>query len=336
MKRIAHARLGRTDIHRAVVTVPAYFNDAQRKATIAAGTIAGLEVVRVINEPTAAAIAYGLDDKTGEKGATDGANVLIFDLGGGTFDVSVLRIEGGIFEVKATGGDTRLGGEDFDAAVVKFLVEDLKKRHKVDIGDDLRALARIRQAAEKAKRSVSGNAVAKVEVAFGGEDYVLELSRSKFESLNKAYFDKTLETVKRVLKDSKLDPKEIDDVVLVGGSTRIPMVQDILKEFFGGRELCRSINPDEAVAYGAAVQGAILAGVRHQKCTDLLLMDVTALSLGIELDGGQMSILIPRNTSIPCSIFTTADKEGDFAESLDVRVFEGERPNVEALMHQQP
>lgn len=331
MRRIAEARLGRNDITKAVVTVPAYFNDAQRKATMVAGQIAGLEVLRVINEPTAAALAYGLDEKAGAKSKA-GSNVLIFDLGGGTFDVSALRIEDGMFEVKATGGDTRLGGEDFDAAVVDHLAAELLRLHKIDVGKDGKALARIRSAGEKAKRVLSSNNSAKVEISIDGEDYALDLTRATFESLNEAIFTRTIEVVTRVLKDAKLEPSDIDDIVLVGGSTRIPQVQDLLRKYFNNKELCRSINPDEAVAYGAAVQAAILSGVRHPSCTDLLLVDVTALSLGIELEGRQMSIILPRNTSVPCTKtrqFTTDATEA-FQDFLKVKVFEGERPSTDA------
>lgn len=332
MRRIAEARLGRNDITKAVVTVPAYFNDAQRKATILAGQIAGIEVLRVINEPTAAALAYGLDEKTGAKGKVGGSNVLIFDLGGGTFDVSALHIEDGMFEVKATGGDTRLGGEDFDAAIVDHLAAELLKLHKVDVSNDGKAKARLRTAAEKAKRALSSNNSTKVEVNIDGEDYTLDLTRVTFESLNEAIFARTLDTVKRVLTDAKLEPADIDDIVLVGGSTRIPQIQDLLRTYFNNKELCRSINPDEAVAYGAAVQAAILSGVRHPQCTDLLLVDVTALSLGIELEGRQMSIILPRNTSVPCTKtrqFTTDATEA-FQDFLKVKVFEGERPSTDA------
>lgn len=294
-----------------------------------AGQIAGLEVLRVINEPTAAALAYGLDEQNSGKGGTD---ILVFDLGGGTFDVSALHIDGGMFEVKATGGDTRLGGEDFDAAIVNHLAAELLRLHKVDVANDGKALARIRSAAEKAKRALSSNASTKVEVVVDGEEYMLDLTRSTFEQLNEALFNRTLDTVKRVLVDAKLEPSDIDDIVLVGGSTRIPQVQDLLRKFFNNKELCRSINPDEAVAYGAAVQGAILSGVRHPACTDLLLVDVTALSLGIELEGRQMSIILPRNTSVPCKKtrqFTTDATEA-FQDFLKVRVFEGERPSTDA------
>lgn len=330
LRRIAEARLGRNDITKAVVTVPAYFNDAQRKATMAAGQIAGLEVLRVINEPTAAALAYGLDEKNGKH--ENGTNVLIFDLGGGTFDVSALHIEGGMFEVKATGGDTRLGGEDFDAAIVDHLVAEMLRLHKVNVANDGKALARLRTAAEKAKRALSSNAATKVELVIDGEEYTLDFTRSTFEQLNETIFNRTLDTVKRVLTDAKLEPSDIDDVVLVGGSTRIPQVQDLLRKFFNNKELCKSINPDEAVAYGAAVQAAILSGVRHPACTDLLLVDVTALSLGIELEGRQMSIILPRNTSVPCTKtrqFTTDATEA-FQDFLKVKVFEGERPSTDA------
>merc|ERR1740130_99397 len=331
MRRIAEARLGRNDITKAVVTVPAYFNDAQRKATMVAGQIAGIEVLRVINEPTAAALAYGLDEKGGAKDK-GGCNVLIFDLGGGTFDVSALRIEEGMFEVKATGGDTRLGGEDFDASMVEHVVAEIQKKKKLDVSGDDKALARIRVSCEKAKRALSSNTATTIEVVIDGDEFSLEFTRSTFESLNEEIFGRTLDTVKRVLKDAKMEPSDIDDVVLVGGSTRIPQLQDSLKKYFGGKELCRSINPDEAVAYGAAVQAAILSGVRHPACTDLLLVDVTPLSLGIELEGRQMSVILPRNTAVPCRKtrqFTTDATEA-FQDFLKVRVFEGERPSTDA------
>lgn len=331
MRRIAEARLGRNDITKAVITVPAYFNDAQRKATMAAGQIAGLQVLRVINEPTAAALAYGLDQTDKANKDKDGSDVLIFDLGGGTFDVSALHIEGGMFEVKATGGDTRLGGEDFDAAIVDHIVAELLRLHQIVVNDG-GALARIRVAAEKAKRALSSNASTKVEFVIDGEEHTLDFTRSTFELLNESVFNRTLDTVKRVLADAKLEPSDIDDVVLVGGSTRIPQVQDLLRKFFNNKELCRSINPDEAVAHGAAVQAAILSGVRHPTCTDLLLVDVTALSLGIELEGRQMSFILPRNTSVPCTKtrqFTTDATEA-FQDFLKVKVFEGERPSTDA------
>ncbi|CAE8638885.1 unnamed protein product [Polarella glacialis] len=326
MKRIAEARLGRTDLTKAVITVPAYFNDAQRKATQAAGAIAGLEVLRVINEPTAAALAYGLDEKGQAAQKGKGSNILIFDLGGGTFDVTVLRIEEGIFEVKATGGDTRLGGEDFDATVATHIIAELKKVHKLDVSGDAQKKSRVKAAVEKAKRALSSNEVTKVEIALDGEEYAIDLTRAKFEALNAEFFDRTLATVKKVLNDSKLKPTEIDEVVLVGGSTRIPKIQSMLREYMQVETLCKSVNPDEAVAYGAAVQGAILSGCRHPACSALLLVDVTPLSLGIETQGSNMSIIIPRNSQIPCtrsSIFTTTE---DYQTGLEVKVFEGERP----------
>jgi len=323
MKRIAEKRLGHP-VKKAVVTVPAYFNDAQRTATKAAGAIAGLDVLRIINEPTAAALAYGLDKKD-DGGSSSGANVLIFDLGGGTFDVSILRIEDGMFTVKATGGDTHLGGEDFDNAVVDYFIGELKKKHNLDVAGDAKMTRKLRTACEKAKRTLSSGTTAKIEI----DDIQLDLSRAKFESLNKAAFDRTLETVKKVLKDAKLEPKQIDEIVLVGGSTRVPLVQQNLLDFFGGKQLCKSVNPDEAVAYGAAVQGAILSGVRHAATAALVLIDVTPLSLGIEVQGKQFSIIIPRNTSIPCkasSQYTTTD---NYQESLVIPVYEGERPNID-------
>lgn len=321
MKRIAETKLGHT-VKKAVVTVPAYFNDAQRTATKAAGAIAGLDVLRIINEPTAAALAYGLDKKDG--GGVDGTNVLIFDLGGGTFDVSILRIEEGMFNVKATGGDTHLGGEDFDNTVVDEMCNVLKKKHGVDAKSDPKAMRRLRTACEKAKRALSSGVTAQVEV----DDHVLELSRAKFEALNREPFERTLETVKKVLKDAKMTPPEIDDVVLVGGSTRIPKVQELLSEYFGGRQLCRTINPDEAVAYGAAVQGAILSGVRHASTDSLVLVDVTPLSLGIELEDKSFSVIIPRNTNIPCKKSDTFTTTENYQESIEIPVYEGERPMV--------
>jgi len=320
MKRIAEAKLGHP-VKKAVVTVPAYFNDAQRTATKAAGAIAGLDVLRIINEPTAAALAYGLDkQESGE--SVDGKNVLIYDLGGGTFDVSVLRIEEGMFTVMATGGDTHLGGEDFDNCVVEDLCKELKAKHSVDAKADPKLMRKLRAAVERAKRALSSGNTVQVEV----EDYALELTRAKFEVLNKAPFDRTLDTVKKVLKDAKITAQEVDYIVLVGGSTRIPRIQEMLSEQFGGRQLCRSINPDEAVAYGAAVQGAILSGVRNAVTDSLVLVDVTPLSLGIELEDKSFSVLIPRNTNIPCKKSSEYTTTCNYQESIEINVYEGERP----------
>jgi len=321
MKQIAEKNLGRS-VTKAVVTVPAYFNDAQRLATKNAGAIAGLQVLRIINEPTAAALAYGLDQKSDSE---KGENVLIFDLGGGTFDATILNLEGGIFQVLATGGDTRLGGEDFDNALIDWLATEFRAKFKLEL-KDAKDLSKLRAAAERAKREMSTAQSAKVELSIAGEEYTLDVQRSKFESLNSAIFGRTLDTVKTVLKDAKLTPSEIDDIVLVGGSTRIPKIQEMLSEQFGGRQLCRSINPDEAVAYGAAVQGAILAGVRHSLCDSIVLVDVTPLSLGIETEGKHMSTIIPRNTRIPCKKSQMYTTEEDYEEALDIRIFEGERP----------
>eukprot|EP00927_Polykrikos_kofoidii_P009782 TRINITY_DN140_c0_g1_i6.p1 TRINITY_DN140_c0_g1~~TRINITY_DN140_c0_g1_i6.p1 ORF type:complete len:770 (-),score=183.36 TRINITY_DN140_c0_g1_i6:158-2467(-) len=321
MKQIAEKNLKRP-VSKAVITVPAYFNDAQRQATKNAGAIAGLQVLRIINEPTAAALAYGLDQKAGEDSST---NVLVFDLGGGTFDATVLNIEGGVFQVLATGGDTRLGGEDFDNALLDWLVVEFKNKHKIDLKEP-KDIMKLKQLAERAKRDLSASQTAKLELSFGGEEYILDVPRAKFETLNSKTFNKTLDTVKTVLKDAKLKPEEIDDIVLVGGSTRVPKVQELLSEHFGGRQLCRSINPDEAVAFGAAVQGAILAGVRHSICDSIVLVDVTPLSLGIETEGKHMSTIIPRNTKIPCTKSQMYTTEEDYEEMLDIRIFEGERP----------
>lgn len=321
MKQIAEDYLGES-VTKAVITVPAYFNDSQRQATKDAGTIAGLEVLRIINEPTAAAMAYGLDKQHDKE-----THILIFDCGGGTFDVSLLSLDSGIFEVKATAGDTHLGGEDFDNRLVEHFKSEFKRKYKKDISDSTRSLRRLRTACEQAKRTLSSSPQASIELdaLYDGIDFRAQISRARFEELCADLFRACLIPVEKVLVDSKISKSQVDEIVLVGGSTRIPKIQELLSNFFNKKKLNKSINPDEAVAFGASIQAAILSGDTSDNIKDVLLLDVIPLSLGIETSGGIMSVIVPRNTTVPSKKTQMFSTYADNQTSVTIQVFEGER-----------